>query len=185
MYLLGWYISEISSLIPHVPLLCFVVTISSASPFVQNGMLWGKGSFWESAWVLERTSSCSTLDTWSLMFTCVVDFGSAVDLGGWHVQECLGPWFQAALEDFGMILNDGVLSGNSGPAHALFCLDMCYFYSFVYWFLLRIQLSNSKYYWGKKGLLWVGHPFNLWPLGKNWTRTLVWCWWDHFCSFNP
>lgn len=94
MYLLGWYISEISSLIPHVPLLCFVVTISSASPFVQNGMLWGKGSFWESAWVLERTSSCSTLDTWSLMFTCVVDFGSAVDLGGWHVQECLGPWFQ-------------------------------------------------------------------------------------------
>lgn len=38
---------------------------------------------------------------------------------------------------------------------------------------------------GKKGLLWVRHPFNLWPLGKNWTCTMVWCWWDHFCSFNP
>ena len=39
LYLLGWYISEISSLIPHVPLLCFVVTVNSALPFVQNGML--------------------------------------------------------------------------------------------------------------------------------------------------
>lgn len=49
-----------------------------------------------------------------------------------------------------MILSDRILSGNSGPAHALFCLDMCYFYSFVYRFLLRVQLSNRKYV-GTKG----------------------------------
>lgn len=88
-----------------------------------------------------------------------------------------------SLWGFYMILNDRVLSGNSGPAHAVFCLDMCYFYSFIYWFLLRVQLSNRKYV--VKGLLGIRHPFHMWPLGKTLTCTKVWGCWDHFHSFNP
>lgn len=171
---------ESISLIPHL-LPRFSHDHKQGFTLLYNGLLWGR--VWASegqpaSWEAQL-SKCpgylksNALLSWALgrQLTWVASTSS----------DALGSGPRQPFEDLWYWIT--VLSGNSGPAHALFGLDMCYFYSFVYWFLLRVQLSNRTYL-EIKGLLEIRHPFNLWPLGKNVACTKVWGCWDHFCSFN-
>lgn len=91
LYMLGWYMQRASLL----PLTLHLVCRSDCKQCFTFRLTGCRGGRWESARVLEGTSSCSALDTWSVMPSCVIGFGSAVDLGAWHVRWCLRPWIWA------------------------------------------------------------------------------------------
>lgn len=157
--------SERASPVPHLVPPDLVMTISSVWAAVK--------------WNVLRWVGASELSSWEDQH--LVYLKSALSCALWQLTRVDGmlcnPWGPVLGNHcgFSVMLND-VLSGISGPAHAHFCLDMCYFYSFVYWLLLRVQLSNRKYI-GAKGLLGIRNPRNLWLLDKHLTcikSEIVW-----------